>query len=81
MPRCDLRLTSRCDGGNARWRPAGVTVLLADRATLGLTDADFADIIHLNRAGARKLSAWTRDAVNALPAPAVGRGAADGAAP
>ena len=45
----------------------GVPVLRARREALNLGDADFADTIHLNRAGAAKLSAWTRDAVNALP--------------
>ena len=44
----------------------GVPVLRARREALNLSDADFADTIHLNRAGAVKLSAWTRDAVNAL---------------
>ncbi len=32
----------------------------ATRDKLGLTDADFADIIHLNGAGAAKFSAWVR---------------------
>ncbi|MCZ2340819.1 MAG: hypothetical protein LC104_03365 [Bacteroidales bacterium] len=39
---------------------SSVIVLRADRATVGLTDADFADIIHLNRVGASKLSLWLR---------------------
>ena len=45
----------------------GVPVLRADRAAVGLTDADFADLVHVNRGGAAKLSAWTRAAVSASP--------------
>ena len=45
----------------------GVPVLHASRDAVKLTDADFADLVHVNRGGAAKLSAWTRDAVNALP--------------
>lgn len=37
-----------------------VVVLRADRNTVGLADPDFADIIHLNRTGAQKLSLWLR---------------------
>jgi hypothetical protein len=36
----------------------GVKVLRPTRAELGLTDAQFADAIHLNRDGARVFSAW-----------------------
>ncbi len=38
-----------------------VTVLRATRGAVGLGDRDFADLIHLNGGGARKLSAWLRD--------------------
>jgi hypothetical protein len=36
----------------------GLTVLRANRESVGLTDADFADTIHLNCVGAAKLSTW-----------------------
>ncbi len=38
-----------------------VRVLRADRITLDLSDADFADMIHLNVVGASKLSTWLRE--------------------
>jgi hypothetical protein len=38
----------------------GVRILYATREAVGLTDADFADVIHLNSAGADRLSAWLR---------------------
>jgi hypothetical protein len=38
----------------------GIRVLYATREAVGLTDADFADVIHLNSAGADRLSAWLR---------------------
>ena len=38
----------------------GIPVIRANREGLGFTDADFADIIHLNGHGAKKLSAWLR---------------------
>jgi hypothetical protein len=38
-----------------------VTVLRATRRAVGLDDGHFADLIHLNGEGARKLSAWLRD--------------------
>jgi hypothetical protein len=41
-------------------RERGVTVLWARREAIGLSDADFGDMIHLNAAGARKLSRWLR---------------------
>jgi hypothetical protein len=41
-------------------RELGLRVLRADRGTVGLTDAEFADFIHLNGAGALRLSAWLR---------------------
>ncbi len=37
-----------------------IKALRATREAVGLTDADFADRIHLNRDGARKLSLWLR---------------------
>jgi hypothetical protein len=37
-----------------------VRVLRATRAAVGLTDTDFADLIHLNNRGAARLSAWLR---------------------
>lgn len=39
----------------------GVRVLRANREVVGLDDSHFADLIHLNRVGARKLSEWLRD--------------------
>jgi hypothetical protein len=41
-------------------RRRGVRILSAGRATLGLTDADFADLIHLNASGTARLSGWLR---------------------
>jgi lysophospholipase L1-like esterase len=41
-------------------RDHGVPLLYATRETVGLTDADFADMIHLNSDGAARLSAWLR---------------------
>ncbi len=38
----------------------GLRVLRADRRAVGLSDAEFADFIHLNGAGALRLSAWLR---------------------
>lgn len=43
-------------------------VVRATRDKLGLTDADFADIIHLNGAGASKFSAWVRRELDGLGA-------------
>jgi hypothetical protein len=42
-------------------RDRGLTVLRATREAVGLDDTFFADVIHLNADGARKLSAWLRD--------------------
>jgi hypothetical protein len=39
-------------------RRRGVRVLRADRNSVGLGDTDFADLIHLNASGTRRLSAW-----------------------
>jgi hypothetical protein len=38
----------------------GVRVLRATREAVGLTDADFADVVHLNGSGTAKLSRWLR---------------------
>jgi hypothetical protein len=43
-----------------------VPILRAYRDRVGLTDADFADLIHLNRVGANKLSVWLREQLEAL---------------
>jgi hypothetical protein len=42
----------------------GVELLTARRDALGLTDADFSDLIHLNAAGAARLSAWLRRTID-----------------
>jgi hypothetical protein len=39
----------------------GVPVLRAGRDALGLDDAHFADLVHLNGLGAARMSAWLRD--------------------
>ncbi len=44
-----------------------VILLSADRDRLGLNDADFADVIHLNGGGAKKLSLWLRGQLEHLP--------------
>jgi hypothetical protein len=45
----------------AEWESTrGITVIRADRERVGLTDADFGDVIHLNGAGAAKFSAWLK---------------------
>jgi hypothetical protein len=41
-------------------RQRGVPVLHAGRAEVGLDDSGFADLVHLNAAGAARLSAWLR---------------------
>jgi len=38
-----------------------VPVIRANRESLVFTDADFADMIHLNGVGAKKLSAYLKD--------------------
>jgi hypothetical protein len=42
----------------------GVRVLRASRAAVGLTDAHFADLVHLNGIGKHRLSAWVRQALS-----------------
>jgi hypothetical protein len=44
-----------------------VPVLWATRDAVGLTDADFADLVHVNGNGAAKLSRWVRGAIAAGP--------------
>jgi hypothetical protein len=41
-------------------RGRGVPVLRASRATVGLDDEDFADLIHLNARGSARLGTWLR---------------------
>jgi lysophospholipase L1-like esterase len=53
--------TALADAAAAR----GVAVLHATRAAVGLTDADFSDLVHLNGEGAAKMSAWLRTAITA----------------
>jgi hypothetical protein len=43
----------------------GVRVLRASREAVGLSDADFADLIHLNADGAARFSAWLRGRLEA----------------
>lgn len=44
----------------------GVPILRGHRDCVGLGDAHFADLIHLNQHGADRLSAWLRDQLQAL---------------
>ena len=44
-------------------RDRGVRVIRASREVVGLDDSHFADLIHLNRNGARKLSDWLKSAI------------------
>ena len=44
----------------------GVHVLRATRSAVGLTDAHFADLIHLNGEGKARLSAWVRNELTAM---------------
>jgi hypothetical protein len=48
-------------------RRRGLRVLRAGRAAVGLSDADFADLVHLNAAGTARLSDWLRRELAALP--------------
>jgi hypothetical protein len=41
-------------------RQQGVTLVSASREAAGLADADFGDLIHLNRGGAPRFGAWLR---------------------
>jgi hypothetical protein len=56
--------------GSAR----NVTILRATRDRVGLTDAAFADLIHLNVVGMHKLSIWLRDRLSELDQQAGGGG-------
>lgn len=44
----------------------GVRVLWPTRAEVGLTDAEFSDLIHLNADGMTRLSAWLRRAIEKM---------------
>jgi hypothetical protein len=44
----------------------GVPVLWPSRAAVGLSDAHFSDLVHLNGDGTARLSAWIRRAVEGL---------------
>jgi hypothetical protein len=65
---------------------SGVPVVRAHRDAVGITDAGFADTIHLNGVGAKKLSLWVRDRLEDLgradtTPDRVARGQIGGAAP
>jgi hypothetical protein len=47
-------------------RTRGVRVLRATRGAVGLTDAQFCDLIHLNGEGKARLSAWVRRELTAI---------------
>jgi hypothetical protein len=47
-------------------RNRGVPLIRADRTAVGLTDADFSDLAHVNADGAAKLSTWLRSSVAGL---------------
>ncbi|HTK74076.1 MAG TPA: hypothetical protein VL371_02400 [Gemmataceae bacterium] len=47
-------------------RSHGVPLVHATRTAIGLTDADFSDLAHVNAAGAAKLSHWLRTSVAGL---------------
>jgi hypothetical protein len=50
-------------------RDRGLPVIRATREAVGLTDAHFADLIHLNPAGAQALSRWLRGRLEAAAPP------------
>jgi hypothetical protein len=50
-------------------RTRGVPILRASREAVGLTDAHFADLIHLNLWGKARLSAWVRQRLGAQEGP------------
>jgi hypothetical protein len=50
-------------------RARGVRVIRATRDDAGLSDAHFADLIHMNRAGAAAFSAWVREQLAVSDAP------------
>jgi hypothetical protein len=41
----------------------GIPLITARRLDVGLSDADFSDLIHLNATGAARFSAWLRAAI------------------
>jgi hypothetical protein len=49
-------------------RTRHVRLLLATREAVGISDADFSDLIHLNGDGATRLSRWVRRTIESLPA-------------
>jgi hypothetical protein len=51
-----------------------IPVLRATREQVGVGDAEFADMIHLNVVGMHRLSAWLRDRLNEQDHPIAGRG-------
>jgi len=59
-------------------REHGVRILRAERNQVGLGDEQFADLIHLNRDGARRLSAWLRQQLDSVPEHALPRILAEG---
>ncbi len=48
---------------------SGVSLLTAQRDRVGLTNADFADLIHLNKSGAARFSSWLRQELEHLSPP------------
>lgn len=44
----------------------GVRVIRTSRTAVGLDDSHFADVIHLNANGAKKLSAWLKDELDGI---------------
>jgi hypothetical protein len=65
---------------------AGLPVIRAHRDRVGITDAGFADTIHLNGVGAQRLSAWVRAQLEELGGDisdphSVARGQMEGATP
>jgi hypothetical protein len=48
-------------------RDRGMRVIRATRAAVGLSDAHFADLIHMNRDGAARFSAWVRESLSRDP--------------
>ena len=44
-----------------------LSVLAAPRATVGVSDADFADLVHLNVSGVARMSTWLRQTLEGMP--------------
>jgi hypothetical protein len=53
-------------------RSRGVLVLRGSRAAVGLTDADFADLVHLNASGTARLGSWLRRQLEKAGSPTQG---------